>query len=230
VPLHDTRQDVCANLLRLCRCAQVGLHGFVARKNFVGVFVGNGTCDDDIVTLLPIGGSCDLVLRSELYGVQHADDFVEVAAGGHGVSDLQLDALVRADDKDRAHRGVVGGSAALAGIACVAREHVVELRDGEGWVADERVIDLVATDVLNVLFPFAVALDGVDGEPDDLSATLCKLLFEPGDGSEFGGANGSEIFGVREENGVAVSNPFMKVDRALSGFSVEIGGNIVDAE
>jgi len=170
------------------------------------------------------------VLGGELERVEHADDFVEVAAGGHGVSDLELDALVGADDEDGANGSVVGGGAAFGCLAGVAWEHVVELGDGEGGVADEGVVDLEATDVLDVLGPLAVAVDGVDGEADDLCAALRELAFEASHGAEFGGADRGEVLGMGEENGPAVSDPFMEVDGALGGVGGEIGSNIIDAE
>ena len=123
---------LCEKLLRLGRRAEVRLDGFVAGEDFVGVFVGDGAGDDDVFTLLPVGWGGDLVLGGELDGVEYADDFVEVAAGGHGVGDLELDALVGADDEDGANGRVVGGGAAFAGVAGIGGEHVVELGDVEG--------------------------------------------------------------------------------------------------
>jgi hypothetical protein len=220
----------CQKLLRLRRGAEVRLHGFVAGENLVGIFVRHSTGDDDVLTLLPVGWRCDFMLRGQLDGVEYADDFVEVAASGHGVRDLKLDALVGANDKDGANGRVVGGGAAFAGLAGIGWKHVVELGDGEGGVADEGVIDLEATDVLDVLAPLSVAVDGVDGEADDLCAALRELLFEACDGAEFGGADGGEVLGVREENGPAVSDPIMEVDCALCSVGGEIGSNIVYAE
>ena len=47
--------------------------------------------------------------------------------------------------------------------------------------------------------------------------------------AEFGGADGREVFGVREQDGPAVADPVVKVDCALRGFGGEIGGRVVDA-
>ena len=46
-------------------------------------------------------------------------------------------------------------------------------------VADEGIVDLVAADVFDVLGPLAVAIDGIDGEADDLGAALRELLSRP---------------------------------------------------
>ena len=172
----------------------------------------DGAGDDDVVALLPVGGGGDLVLGGELHGVEHAEDLVEVAAGGHGVGELQLDLLVGADDEDGADGGVVGGGAAFAGVAGFGGEHVVELGDLELGVADHGVVDLVAADVFDVLGPLAVVFDGVDGEADDLGAALGELAFEAGHGAELGGADGGEVLGVREEDGPVVADPLVKVD------------------
>jgi hypothetical protein len=228
--VDDTRQNALRLLLRLGRGAEVRLHGFVAGEDLVGIFVGNGTGDDDVLTLLPVGWRCDFMLRGQLDGVEYADDFVEVAAGGHGVSDLELDALVGANDEDGANGGVVGGSTTFAGLACIGCEHVIELGDLQLGVADEWVVDLVSADIFDVLLPLAVAVDGVDGEADDLGVALRELLFEACHGAELGGADGREVLGVGEENGPAVPDPFMEVDCALRGLGGEIGSNIVDAE
>jgi hypothetical protein len=59
-----------------------------------------------VVALLPVGGGGDLVFGGELHGVEDAEDLVEVAAGGHRITELQLYLLVRADDKDGADGGV----------------------------------------------------------------------------------------------------------------------------
>ena len=220
----------CEKLLRLRGGSQVRLHRLVAGKDFVGLFVGDGAGDDDVVALLPVGRSCDLVPGGELEGVEHADDFVEVAAGGHGIGYLKLDALVGTNDEDGADRSVVGRGSAFAAVAGVAWKHVVELRDLQCGVADDGVVDLVAADVLDVLLPLAVAVDGVDREADDLGSALRELVLESGDGTEFGGADGSEVLGVRKENGPSVTDPFMEVNRSLGGLSGEIGGNVINAE
>jgi hypothetical protein len=70
--------------------------------------------------------------------------------GGHRVGQHQLDLLVRADDEDRAHRGVGGGGAAVGGAGLFGRQHVVELGHGQVGVADHRVLDRVALGFLDV--------------------------------------------------------------------------------
>jgi len=177
-----------------------------------------------------LAGVATLVLCGELHGVQNAEDLVEVAAGGHGVGDLQLDALVGADDEDRADGSVEGGRAAFGGFAGVGGEHVVELCDLQLGVADHGEVDLVAAYVFDVLGPLAVVVDGVDAETDHLGAALGELAFEAGHGAELGGAYGGEIFGVGEEDSPVVADPLVEMDGALRCFGGEVGCQVIDAE
>ena len=82
----------------------------------------------------------------------------------------------------------------------------------------------------NVCSPFGVIAYGIDAEADDFAGALGKFRLELGHVAEFGGADGGKIFGMREEDGPAIANPFVKMDRALGGFSGEIGGFVVDAQ
>ena len=111
----------------------------------------------------------------------------------------------------------------------VGGEHVVELGDLEFGVADHGVVDLVAGDVLNVDGPLGVALDGIDGEADDLGSALGELAFEASHGAELGGADGGEVLGVGEEDGPVVTDPLVEVDGALGGVGGEVGCFVVDA-
>ena len=86
--------------------AEVGLDGLVAGEGLISFLIGDGSGDDDVVALFPVGGGGDLVIGRELHGVEDPKDLVEVAAGGHGIAELQLDFLVGADDEDGADGGI----------------------------------------------------------------------------------------------------------------------------
>ena len=218
-----------AGSFRLCGGAEVGLDGLVAGEGLVRFLIGDGSSDDDVVALLPVGGSGDLVFGCELHGVEDAEDLVEVAAGGHGIAELQLDLLVGADDEDRADGGVGGWGAAFPGAGLVGGEHVVELGDLEIDVADHGVVDGVAGDVMDVDGPLGVVLDGIDREADDLGSALGELAFEAGHGAEFGGADGGEVLGVGEEDGPVVADPLVELDGAVGGVGRKVGGFVVDS-
>ena len=81
----------------------------------------------------------------------------EVAAGGHRIGEGQLDLLVRADDEHGADGGVVGGGTGGHGAAGGRWEHVVELRDVEVGVADQRIVRRVALRMRSCIWPMSVA-------------------------------------------------------------------------
>jgi hypothetical protein len=209
--------------------AEVGLDGLVAWEPLLGFLIGDGSGDDDVVALLPVGGGGDLVFRSELHGVEDAEDLVEVPAGGHGIAELQLDLLVGTDDENGTDGGVRGRGAAFGGAGLVGGEHVVKLGDLEIDVADHGVIDGVAGDVLDVDGPLGVVLDGIDREADDLGSALGELPFEASHGAELGGADGSKVLGVGEEDCPVIADPLVELDGAVGGVSSKVGGFVVDS-
>src|SRR5262249_33231519 len=110
----------------------------------------------------------------------------------------QLDLLVGADDKYGAHRGVVGGGAPGGGIARVSRKHSVKLGNLQVGIADQGISDSVALGLFDVDCPFAVVRDGVDAEAHDFAVPLFELLLHARQVTQFGGADGSEVFRMRE--------------------------------
>src|SRR5580693_5664886 len=63
-------------------------------------FVRNIAADDDVVARLPVHWRRNFVLGRELNGIDDAQDLVEVAAGAHGIAELQLDLLVGTDHEN----------------------------------------------------------------------------------------------------------------------------------
>lgn len=103
--------------------------------------------------------------------------------------------------------------------------HVVEERNLSLLVANDGESDVAASNLRNVLDPALVGLDGVGGETNGLDASLLELGAELGHGTELGGADGSVILRVREENDPVVANELVEVDGALGGLGLEVGGN-----
>src|SRR2546427_12512860 len=156
----------------------------------------------------------------QLARIEEAQHLVEVAAGAHRIHDHRLDLLVGPDDEHGAHRGVVHGGAFAADRSGV--DHVVELRDGEICVADQRIVDGVPLRLLDVLDPGLVIAHGIDAESDDLGVPLVELGLETGHVAELSGANGREVLRMREEDCPLVADPFVEVDLPLRGLSGEI--------
>ncbi len=77
-------------------------------------FVRHRGQNDDVPALLPICGSGDFVFRRKLNRIEDAQHFIEIAAGAHGIAELKFDLLIRTNDKNGAHRGIVSCGASLS--------------------------------------------------------------------------------------------------------------------
>ena len=71
--------------------------------------------------------------------------------------------------------------------------------------------------------------DGIDREADDLGSALGELAFEASHGAELGGADGSKVFGVGEEDCPVIADPLVELDGAVGGVSSKVGGFVVDS-
>jgi hypothetical protein len=85
-------------------------------------------------------------------------------------------------------------------------------------------------DLVDILDPSSMRLNGVGRETDQLDSTLGELGLELSKGPELSGADGSVIFWVGEENNPLVTDELVEVDRALSGLGLEVGGNGTQTE
>ncbi len=88
----------------------------------------------------------------------------------------------------------------------------------------------MALGLFDVGGPGVVLGHGVDTEADDLAIAFFELRLQAGHVTEFGGADGGEVFGVREQNCPAVAHPLVEIDGSLGGFGGEVGGLVVDSE
>src|SRR5277367_603291 len=64
--------------------------------------------------------------------------------------------------------------------------------------------------------------DGIDTQTDDLGVAFGELGFKRRHVAKLGGADRSEVFGMRKQDGPTVSDPLMKADFALGCLSGEI--------
>ena len=184
-------------LLRLGNDPKVRRGCLPATRVFLfGFLVRHCRHDDHIFAVLPVHWSGDLVGSGELNRIEDPQNFVKVAAGAHRVNEHQLDLLVRADQEDRAHRGIVRRRATLGRGSRIARQHIIELCDLEFRVADQRVVHSVALSLFYVRCPFSVTAYRVHAQPDNLAVSLREFGLQPGHVAEFGGANGSKVFRV----------------------------------
>ena len=196
----------------------------------LGLLVGHRAGDDHVLALLPLGRRRHGLVRGQLQRVDHAQHLVEVAAGGHGVDQHQLDLLVRADHEHVAQRRVLRGRA-LGGVALnVLGEHAVQLRDVEVAVRDDRVVGRGALGLGDVLGPLLVVLQRVDRQADDLHAAAVEVRLDAGHVAQLGGADGGEVARVAEQHGPAVADPVVEVDPALGGVGLEVRCVVADGQ
>lgn len=109
-------------------------------------------------------------------------------------------------------------------------EHIIRERNLALLIPNDRESQLGAGDLIDILDPAAVGLDGVGGEADELRAALGELGLELGEGAELGGAHGGVVLGVREEDHPLVADELVEVDVAAGGLGLEVGGDGTQAE
>ena len=98
------------------------------------------------------------------------------------------------------------------------------------FIADNREAHRTARNLVNVVDPSAMRLDGIGREPDQFHSTLGKFWLVSCQRREFGGAHWSIVLRMREENGPLVANPFMEVDDARRCLGLEIRGDRPEPE
>ena len=163
-------------------------------------------------TWKPVDRSGDPVLVTSLERVDDAQHLSGVTASRSRVGEDGADSLLRVDDED----GADGESNALGvdvgGILVV--QHVV----GEGnlplLVADDRESQLTARDLVDVLYPTAMALNSVGAQSDELDVALGELGLELREGTQLGGADRSVVLRVGEQDDPLVANEVVELDRA----------------
>ena len=82
--------------------AQVRLDNAEAREQLLGLLVGDGRSDNDVVARNPVDGRGDTVLVASLERVDDAEHLGRVAASGGRVGEDGADLLVGVDDEDAA--------------------------------------------------------------------------------------------------------------------------------
>ena len=108
--------------------------------------------------------------------------------------------------------------------------HVIEVCDLALLVTNDWEAQLAAGDLIDILDPSSVRVDGVGRETNQLDAALGELWLELCEGTELGGADGCVVLRVGEENYPLVANELVEVDWALCGLGLEVGGNGTQAE
>ena len=177
--------------------------------------------DDHVVAIFPVGRRGHLVAVGELQRVDHAQDFIEVAAGAGGIGDLQAQLLVGVDDEHRAHREVVER---------IGVDHPVEIAHLLVGVSQDRIVDGGVLGLVDVADPALVALRGIDTQGDGFHVALLPLGAQARHFAQLGGADRGVVRGVGEQHHPAAVSEVVEVDGPQLGVLGEIGNGIAELQ
>lgn len=152
------------------------------------------------------------MLVTSLQGVDNPQDLSSITTGRSGVRENETDGLLGVNNEDRADGernalGVdVGGVLVvdpiyreisigrdIARIYVVQNLHVIGVGDLPVLITNDGELEVGSGDLINVLDPFTVGLDGVCRQTDELNATFSELRLELGKCAQLSGANGREV-------------------------------------
>jgi hypothetical protein len=108
--------------------------------------------------------------------------------------------------------------------------HVIGIGNLTVLVTNDGERQLAPRDLIDILDPSCVRLDGVGRETDQLDSTLGELRLELGESTELGGADWGVIFWMREEDNPLVTYELVEVDWAVGRLGLEVGCDGTQAE
>lgn len=111
-----------------------------------------------------------------------------------------------------------------------ADSHVICIGDLALLVTDDWELEVAARDLINILDPSPMRLDGVGRKTDQLDATLGELGLKLCKSAELGGANWCVVLWMGEQNNPFVADELVEVDRAVGCLGLEVRGDGAQAE
>jgi len=183
---------------------------------------------NDIVAGDPVDRGGNTVLVASLERVDDSEDLGGVTAGRGWVGEDETDGLLGVNDEDGTdgERNALGVN--VGGILVV--KHVIGICDLAVLVADDGEVQRAAGNLIDILDPSSVRLDGVGGQADQLDAALGELRLELCECAELGGADRSVVLGVREEDDPLVADELMEINGTFGGLGLEVGRDRAQAE
>lgn len=101
-------------------------------------------------------------------------------------------------------------------------QHVILECDLSLLVTDDWEFQVGSADLVDILDPAAMALNGVGRQANKLNTSSCELWLEFGKGAQLGSADRSVILRVREQDYPLVTDELMEVDRSSGGLGLEV--------
>lgn len=179
----------------------------------IGIFLGDGRKQKDAtlelggsfsvpdrnvgVVFRPVGRSRNRLFVTELKRLDTSNNLVRVSANAGRVVEGEHELIFGVDDKDGSN-----GEWEVLVIAGAGINHAVRGTDGSVRISNNRELDLdfVLTVSNDVLEPFVVGLDRIDGKGGDETVHGGKLVVLEGKTANLGGADGYKFNTI--ENGV----------------------------
>lgn len=166
---------------------QVGSDDLEVGVDLLGVLGLDGWVNNHIITWHPVNRGGDLVLVTSLQRVEDSKHLGGVAACRSRVGEDGTDGLLGVNEEDGSN-----GEGNALGIhvgRVLTVQHVVQQSDLSVLVTNDGEVQGGVANVVDVLDPFSVAVDGVGRQTDQLGASLCEFRFQLGESSQLGGAN-----------------------------------------
>jgi len=116
----------------------------------------------------------------------------------------------------------------VGGILVV--DHIIGICDLTILITNDWERQITARDLIDILDPSSVGLNGVGGYADQLDATLGELRLKLCESTELSCADWGVVFWVREQDHPFIADELMEVDRTIGGFGLEVGCNGTQTE
>lgn len=108
--------------------------------------------------------------------------------------------------------------------------HVISESDLALLVTNDRETQIASRDLVDVLNPSSMALDGVGTETNELYTTLGEFWLEFCESTKLGCADRSVVFWVGEEDNPVVADELVEINWAGRGLGLEVWRNAAEAE
>jgi hypothetical protein len=127
----------------------------------------------------------------ELERVNDTEDFLRVTTGAGGVVDDGADDFLGIDEEDGSDSQCHSLAVNVGGILIV--DHVVQVGDLSGFVGDDGERKVGFGDIVDILDPFLVRVEGVGTQTNEFNTALGKFRLKLGECTELSSATIAQI-------------------------------------
>lgn len=202
------------------------------REEHLGLIIGNGRVDNDIVTLVPVDWRGYAVFIAKLQRVYNTENLIKVSSGRSRISNGQANDFLGINHEYSTDRK--GKTLCVTVGRILLIKHIIEGGDFPVLVGNDGELhvgwSVSSTEVVDIFDPLAVVSEAIGRNSNEFNIALSKVVGTTSDLAELSGADGCKVSGMREENCPRVAYPFVELDRSNSSLCLKIGGNISEAK